>query len=116
MNWRRTPKRRVGRLTRLGALVLVGAGAGIGGLVLLTPLAARGLVSVIGLLARACVWMATSISEGVSVWTIAAILWQTGVDALATPIVSVVMWALVLIGLLAFYWLQRLIGSDEESS
>jgi hypothetical protein len=37
-------------------------------------------------------------------------------DTLATGMASGVLLGLAVVGALAFYWLQRLLGSDEESS
>lgn len=114
MDWRRPPDRPAARLARHGALALMGVGAGAAALVLLIPLAARAFVGGIALLARACVWMATSISAGASVWTLVGTIWRAAEAALATPIAQAALWGLVLVGVLALYWLQRLIGSEGE--
>ena len=104
--------------------VLTGAGSGIGpqqlmigaafALVLLIPIAARAFVRGVVLLAAACVWLATSLSTGVSIWTMLATIWQGAAGALATPAASAALWGLVVMGALALYWLQRLLGSEEE--
>ena len=51
---------------------------------------------------------------GVSVWTMLGTVWQNVAGALATPVASAVLWSLVVLGALALYWLQRLLGSEEE--
>ena len=104
----------MGRLARLAGLALVGAVAAAGTLYLLIPLAARGFVRGIALLAAGCVWLATSISMGVSFWSMCATMWRTAASAMVTPIMSGVLWGLVAVGALALYWLQRLLGSEEE--
>ena len=104
------------RLARLGGvsmLALVGTGtAGY----LLVPLAARAFVRVIEALAAGCIWLATSISSGMSVWTMMATAWRTAASSLAAPAASAVLWGLVLVGLLALYWLQRLLGSGDAGT
>jgi hypothetical protein len=77
-------------------------------------LAARAFVRGIVLLAAGCVWLATSLSTGVSIWDMLATIWQGTAGTLATPAASAALWSLVVIGALALYWLQRLLGSEEE--
>ena len=114
MDWRGTPGRPVARWARVGGLAVLGAvgAAGIG--ILLIPLVARAFVRGLVLLTAGCVWLATSLSTGESVWTVLATIWRTAADALATPLASAALWGLVALGALAFYWLQRLLGSEEE--
>ena len=102
------------RWARLGGLAILGAGAASGIAILLIPLAARGFVLGLVLLAAGCVWLATSLSMGVSVWTMLGTMWQTVAGALATPAASAMLWSLVVLGALALYWLQRLLGAEEE--
>jgi hypothetical protein len=104
----------MGRLARLGGLALVGVVTVAGSVYLLIPLAARGFVSIVALFASACVWLAMSLSTGVSVWSIVGTIWRTVTGVLATPAASAVLWGLVAVGALALYWLQRLLGSEEE--
>jgi hypothetical protein len=101
----------IGRLARIGGLVTVGAAALATAAFLLAPLAARAFVRVIEALVAGCIWLATSISSGMSPWTMMTTAWQAAASSLAAPAVSAVLWGLVLIGLLALYWLQRLLGS-----
>jgi hypothetical protein len=114
MDWRGTPGRRAVRWARVGVLAVVG-GLVVAGLGIVTlPIAARALVRGIVLLAAACVWLATSLSMGVSVWTMLATIWRNVTGALATPAASAALWSLVALGALALYWLQRLLGAEEE--
>jgi hypothetical protein len=45
-----------------------------------------------------------------------AALGRAAAETMSTREASGVLLALALLGALAFYWLQRLLGSDEESS
>jgi hypothetical protein len=92
----------------LGSVVVAGLG------ILALPLAARVLVRGIVLLAAGCVWVATSLSMGVSVWSMLETIWRNVAATVATPTASAVLWSLVVLGALALYWLQRLLGSEEE--
>ena len=114
MDWRGTPARRAARWARIGGLALLGTVVAAGSAILLIPLAARAFVRGIVLLAAGCVWLATSLGTGVSVWTILATIWQGTAGAVATPAASAALWSLVVVGALALYWLQRLLGSEEE--
>lgn len=114
MDWRGTPAGRAARWGRLAGLTLLGAVVAAGIAILVFPLAARAFVRGIVLLAAGCVWLATSLSTGVSIWTMLGAIWQGTAAALATPAASAALWSLVVIGALALYWLQRLLGSEEE--
>ena len=114
MDWLGTPARPAVRWARLGGMALLGLVVALGIAFLLIPLAARAFVRGIVLLAAGCVWMATSLSTGVSVWTLLATIWQNAAGAMATPAASAVLWSLVVLGALALYWLQRLLASEEE--
>jgi hypothetical protein len=55
-------------------------------------------------------------SSGADPWTILSAVGRAAGDTLATGMASGVLLGLAVVGALAFYWLQRLLGSDEESS
>jgi hypothetical protein len=114
MESRGTPDRPAARWARLGGLALLGAVVVAGMAILMVPLAARAFVRGIVLLAAGCVWLATSLSMGVSVWTMLATVWQNVANALATPAASAALWSLVVLGAVALYWLQRMLGPEEE--
>ena len=114
MDWRGTPDRPAARFARFGGMALLGAVVAAGIVILMIPLAARAFVRGIVLLAAGCVWLATSLSMGVSVWTMLETMWRTATGALATPAASAMLWSLVVLGALALYWLQRLLGPEEE--
>jgi hypothetical protein len=78
------------RLARVGGLAVVGiTGIATAGF-LLVPLA--------------------SISSGMSPWTMLATVWRAAAASLAAPVASAMLWGLVLVGLIALYGLQRLMG------
>jgi hypothetical protein len=83
---------------------------------LLLPAAVRVFVGALTLTLNGCVWLAASIGSGVDGWTIAATIGRAAAGALVTPEASGLIAALVLVGALALYGLQRLLGSEEESS
>lgn len=80
------------------------------------PLAVRGLGRAIVLLMDAYLWTAISISEGASLWSLAATVGRAIAGALVSPMASAVLIGLVAITVFALYVLQRLFGSEEESS
>lgn len=115
MDWRRTPKRpAAAHWARFGGMALLGALGAAGFAILVVPLAARVFVRGIVLLAVGCVWLATSLSMGVSVWTMMATIWRNVASVLTTPAASALLWILVVLGALALYWLQRVLGSEGE--
>lgn len=83
---------------------------------LLLPLATRVLVRALTLTVNGCVWLAASMSSGADAWTILSAVGRAAGDTLATREASGILLALVLVGAFAFYWLQRLLGNEEESS
>ena len=114
MDWRGTPKRPAAHWARFGGMALLGAVVAAGFAILMIPLAARAFVRGIVVLATGCVWLATSLSMGVSVWTMLATIWRSMAGGLATPVASALLWSLIVLGALALYWLQRLLGPEEE--
>ncbi len=115
MDWRGTPERpAAAHWARFGGMALLGAVGAAGLAMLVVPLAARVFVRGIVLLAVGCVWLATSLSMGVSVWTMMATIWRNVAGVLTTPAASALLWSLVVLGALALYWLQRLLGSEGE--
>ena len=114
MDWRRrsgTPERH--RARDLGLMVL-GAAVAIGGSVLVLPFVVRGFVRAIELVMTGCLWLAMSISVGVSVWTVLASIGRAAAAALVTRQGSAALAIMVLVAAAALYGLQRLLGSREE--
>jgi hypothetical protein len=118
MEWPRPLDRPAAGFARYAGLVIVGLGliaAAVLVLVLL-PLLGRALVRGVGLLVAGFVWVATSISVGVSIWDVLGTIGRAAAGQLTTPAASVVLALLVLVGIAALYLLQRLLESEEESS
>ncbi|MQA30476.1 MAG: hypothetical protein GEU82_11675 [Luteitalea sp.] len=83
---------------------------------LLLPAAVRLVVRALTLTLNGCVWLAASLSSGADGWTIVVTIGSAAADALTTPQASGLIAALVVVGALALYGLQRLLGSEEEES
>lgn len=116
MGWRQPsagPGSRTARLAGAGLVTVVGS---VGGVYLLLPLAIRAFVRMLTLTVNGCVWLAAAMSSGADPWTILSAVGRAMSDSLATREASGVLLGLAVVGALAFYWLQRLLGSDEESS
>ena len=100
---------------RFAGLALVGlVGVVAGGLVLL-PFLGRALLRATELFIAGFVWLATSIGVGVSMWDVLGTIGRAAFGSLLTPIGSLALSILVVVGIMALYWLQRLLESEEES-
>ena len=104
------------RRVRYAGLVLAGLGFAAAAFLVVVPLVGRAFVRVIELMVAACVWLATSIGVGLSLWDVLATVGRAAAGGLGTSTASILLGVLVLIGIAALYWLQRLIESEEESS
>jgi hypothetical protein len=116
MGWRRPSAGPAARTARLAGAGLVSVVASVAALYLLLPLAIRAFVRALTLTVNGCVWVAASMSSGADPWTILSAVGRAVGDSLVTREASGVLVALALVGAFAFYWLQRLLGSEEESS
>ena len=116
MNRRRTLDGPAARFARVAGLAVVGVSFTAAALFVLVPLVAREFVRFIELLVAGCVWMATSIGVGVSIWSVLGTIGREAAGALVTPMASAILAVLVLVGIVALYWLQRLLESEEEES
>jgi hypothetical protein len=103
-------------LARVAVLAFAGLVAAAWAAFFLLPLLGRAFVRSIEVAVAACVWLATSISVGVSVWDVLATVGRAIVTGLLTPTGSVALTVLVVVGIMALYWLQRLLESEEGSS
>ena len=80
------------------------------------PLAGRGFIRVIELVVAGCVWVATSIAVGVSMWDVVRTIGRAALGSLVTLGGSIALSILVVVGVLSLYCLQRLLESEGESS
>jgi hypothetical protein len=114
MNWRQPLDRPASRLARVAGLAVIGLGLAAMAVFVLLPLLGRSFVRLIGLLVAGCVWLATSIGVGVSMWDVLGTIARAAATGLTTPAASAGLAVLVLIGIVALYWLQRLLESEES--
>ena len=80
------------------------------------PFAARAFVRSIVLLLNGCVWVAMSMSAGMSVWGVLGAIGRSVVEKLSTGAASALLVTLVVVGAAALYVLQRLLGTEGESA
>jgi hypothetical protein len=116
MESRRQLDRSAVRVARFAGLALVGLTSVAAAGFLLLPLLGRVFVRAIELTVAGCVWLATSIGVGVSMWDVLGTIARASAGALLTPTGSLALSILVVIGIMALYWLQRLLESEEGSS
>ena len=82
----------------------------------LLPLAAWAFVRALTLTLNGSVWLAAAIGSGADGWTIVRTVANAAVAALTTPYASAGIAVLVVLGALALFGLQRLLGSEEDPS
>jgi hypothetical protein len=116
MGWQQPSAGPGARTARLAGAGVVSVIASAAALYLLLPLATRAFVRGLTLTVNGCVWLAASMSSGADPWSIASAVGRAAGDTLVTREVSGGLLVLAVVGALSFYWLQRLLGSDEESS
>jgi hypothetical protein len=116
MESRPSLERPAARLARFIGLALVGLSVAAGLAYFLLPLVGRLFVRGIELIVAGCVWAATSIGVGVSMWDVLRTIGRAAMGSLGTPVGSLALTILVIVGIMALYWLQRLLESEEESS
>jgi hypothetical protein len=110
----RPPKGPRRRTVRLLALPVLAGGASVAAAVFLLPLAVEGFVRLLDLTLNACIWVAASLSSGANRWTILATIGRAAARTLLSTRAVTVLGGLVLVGAIALYGLQRLLGSEEE--
>jgi hypothetical protein len=101
---------------RLAGIATASITAILGAAYLLLPAAAWLVVRTLTATLNGCVWMAASLSSGTDGWTIATTIGRAAADAITTPQASGVIALLVVVGALAIYGLQRLLGSEKGES
>lgn len=98
-----------GVLGSAAATVYIGAG-------LIGSLAARAFVAFVSFSVNAIVWLIGAVQRGADVWTILGGIGRVAGSIVIDPKVSSGLIAIQVIGVLALLALQRLLGSEEESS
>ena len=116
MGWRRTLDGPPSRAVRLAGLGILAVTTSVAAAFLLLPVAVRGFLRALDVTVNAFIWFAASLSAGADAWTIGAAIGRALASVLITPRAVAVIAILVLIGALALYGLQRLLGFEEESS
>jgi hypothetical protein len=116
MGWQRPLKGPFTRAARLTGLVIATVTLILAAAFLLLPLAVRVFVRGLELAVNGCIWLAASLSAGADAWTILKVVGRAAGSALVSPRAFATLGALVLVGALALYGLQRLFDSEEESS
>ncbi len=82
----------------------------------LLPVAAWAVVRLLTATLNGSVWVAAEFSSGSDGWTITSTVMRAVGGAMVTPQVSGGLLVLVVVGGLALFGLQRLLGSEEDSS
>jgi hypothetical protein len=103
-------------LLRRAGLALVAALIFVAGAFLLLPLAVEALLRVLDLALTGCIWLTTSLGNDADAWTILKTVGRAAADALMTTRALAVFGVLVVVSALALYGLQRLLGTEGESS
>ena len=88
----------------------------VGTAYVLLPVAAWALVRALTLTLNGSVWLAAAIGSGADGWTIVKTVANAAAGTLTTPQASGGIAALVIVGALALFGLQRLLGSEEDGS
>jgi hypothetical protein len=101
---------------RLAGLGIVAVAATVAAGFLLLPLAVGAFVEAVRLSVNAAVWLAAALGSGADAWTLVTTIGRAAAGALITPRVLAVVAALILVGAVALYGRQRLLGYEEESS
>ena len=105
------------RLASVGAALLVAVGTALAGYVLVVELGGAliaGMARAIVLLPRAIVWTTLALREGLTGWEIAGRAAAAAVDTLASPVVTISLIALELVGVGALFALARLLRGVER--
>ncbi|MGE3178015.1 MAG: hypothetical protein AB7O32_11135 [Vicinamibacterales bacterium] len=104
---RRTRRRRAAAIGAIVAILVLA--------VLLAPAAAGVLVSLLQVLLRGSLWLATSVVRGDDAWTIAGAIGGALTTALMSPGAMGAAGALLLVGAAALFGLQRLLESEQTT-
>ena len=95
---------------------MVGHPLPAGAAYVLLPILAWALVRALTLTLNGSVWLAAAIGSGADGWTIVRTVGNAAAETLVTPLASGAIAALIVVSALALFGLQRLLGSEEDSS
>lgn len=119
MDWRPAQDRERPGFARFAGWAIVGllaSASSVAVMSLLLPFAVRGFVRAVEAAIDGCVWFAMSLSAGVSMWSVLRRIMRTAAVLMVSPQATVALASLVIVGAAAAYGLQRVLGSEEESS
>jgi hypothetical protein len=118
MDWRPAQDRRTLRTARwlwaAAGVLAIASSVAVGRLLL--PHAIRAFVRATEAVIDGCVWFAMSLSAGMSIWSVVRRVMRTAMMLMVSPQATVALAALVVVGAAAAYGLQRVLGSEEEST
>lgn len=106
----------MGRSARLAGIAIASIILASAAMWFLLPLGVRAFVRGLVLVVDGCVWFAASVSAGADAWTILGAIGRAAGTALVSTETFMIVGGLVLAGAAALFGLQRLLGSEEESS
>jgi hypothetical protein len=116
MGWLRPVKGRASRTWRLAGLAAVMTTVGIAASFALVPVVVQGLLATLDLTLDTAVWLSMAFEADDDIWTVLATIGRSAADMFMTRRAMAAFGTLVLISSVALYALQRLLGSEEESS
>src|SRR2546425_1875617 len=108
--------RRGTRVLRLAGFGLLAVAVSIAAVSLLLPLALRLFVRAIELTMKACVWVARSLSVGMSLWSMARVVVRNAAGMMVSGEATAALAVLVLVGGLAAYGFNLVVGFAQEFS
>jgi hypothetical protein len=108
--------RPAGRMARLAGLGVTAAIIAVALGFFILPLVVRAFVRVLELTLNGSLMLVASLGSSADGWTVATTLAKAGGRVLLTTPSILVLAVLVLVGAVALYALQRLLGTEEESS
>ena len=106
----------VWRVAATVAIVTTGTGVVALGGFFLAPWAVRQLAELLNLTARAVVWIVGAVNSGLDTWSILVGMGRAVSTVLSTPVVTLVLVGLEVVGIVALFVLHRILRLDKESS
>ena len=116
MGWLRLPTGRSSRMWRLAGLAAVVITVGIASSFALVPVVVQGSLATLDLTLDTAVWLTMAFEADDDIWTVLATIGGWAAEIFMTRRAMAAFGTLVLISSVALYALQRLLGTEEESS